>query len=384
MNAGRKGVIYLDHNATTPVDPAASKAMMPFIEGEFGNPSSPYPLGARAKASLETAREDVACLIGCEDHEITFTSGGSESNNAVLKGIIDFKRPEEFHLITSAVEHPAILNPASYLMGLGVRVTVLPVDALGRVDPSDIQSAIEPDTALISIMLANNETGTLQPVEEISKIARDHGIPTHTDAAQAVGKISVDVNVLGVDFLSIAGHKLYAPKGVGALYIREGRTLTPLIHGAGQEGGKRAGTENVILSVGLGAASRVARKGLNDHTRTMKTLRDHLQGLLFDGLDKPVLNGHPDERLPNTLNISVPGIAGSQILEGLPNLCASTGAACHDRSVKLSPVLSAMGVSKEVGMGALRLTVGKGNTEAEIEAAARMIIERVKTLERQR
>jgi cysteine desulfurase len=195
-----------------------------------------------------------------------------------------------------------------------------------------------------------------------------------------VGKIPVDVNALGVDFLSIAGHKLYAPKGVGALYMKEGRTLEPLIHGAGQEGGKRAGTENVILSVGFGEASRVAKKGLDDHSLTMRTLRDQLQSLLFDGLDKPVLNGHPDERLPNTLNISVPGIAGSQILEGLPNLCASTGAACHDRSVKLSPVLSAMGVSKEVGMGALRLTVGKGNTEAEIEAAARMIIKRVRAL----
>jgi cysteine desulfurase len=380
MNAGKKGVIYLDHNATTPVDPAASKAMMPFIEGEFGNPSSPYPLGERAKATLETARDNVACLIACAGHEITFTSGGSESNNAVLKGIIDFRGPETFHIITSAVEHPAILNPAFYLKGLGVRVTILPVDALGRVDPDDVQRAIKPDTALISIMLANNETGTLQPVKEISKIARNHSIPTHTDAAQAVGKIPVDVNALGVDFLSIAGHKLYGPKGVGALYMKEGRTLTPLIHGAGQEGGKRAGTENVILSVGLGEASRVAKKGLDDHILTMRTLRDRLQGLLFDGLDKPVLNGHPDERLPNTLNISVPGIAGSQILEGLPNLCASTGAACHDRSVKLSPVLSAMGVSKEVGMGALRLTVGKGNTEAEIEAAARMIIKRVRAL----
>lgn len=382
MTGRRKGFIYLDHNATTPLDPVVVKAMMPFIEGEFGNPSSPYSLGERAKASLEGAREDVARLIGCAGYEVTFTSGGSESNNAVLKGIIDFKRPEKFHIITSAVEHPAVLNPAHYLKGLGVRVTILPVDPLGRVDPGELEKAIGPDTVLISIMLANNETGTIQPVEEISKIARKHGVATHTDAAQAVGKIPVDVNALGVDFLSIAGHKLYAPKGVGALYMREGQTLTPLIHGAGQESGKRAGTENVILSVGLGAASLVARKGLKDHMLTMATLRDRLQGLLMDGLDKPVLNGHPDERLPNTLNISFPGIIGSQILEGLPNLCASTGAACHDRSVNLSPVLSAMDVSKEVGMGALRLTVGRYNTEEEIDEAARMIIDRVKELER--
>ena len=380
MVAGRKDVIYLDHNATTPLDPAVVKAMMSVMEGEFGNPSSPYALGARAKASLEKAREEVARLIGCAGQEVTFTSGGSESNNAVLKGIIDFTKPEKFHIITSQVEHPAILNPARYLMGLGVRVSILPVDALGRVDPDDVERAIEPDTALISIMLANNETGTLQPVGEISKIAREHDIPIHTDAAQAVGKIPVDVNALRVDFLSIAGHKLYAPKGVGALYIREGRTLAPLIHGAGQESGKRAGTENVILSVGLGAASRVARKGLKDHIQAMETLRDRLQALLLVGLDKPVLNGHPEERLPNTLNISIPGIAGSSILEGLPNLCASTGAACHDRSVELSPVLSAMGVSKEVGMGALRLSVGRGNSKDEIDAAARMIIERVKEL----
>lgn len=384
MKIGRKEVIYLDHNATTPLDPSALEAMMPFMEDEYGNPSSPYALGVRAKASIEAARKEVARLLGCEDQAITFMSGGSEANNAVLKGIIDFRRPEKFHIIVSAVEHPAILNPASFLRELGVRVSILPVDTFGRVDPGDVMGAIEPDTALISIMLANNETGTLQPISEISKIAKEHGIPTHTDAAQALGKIPVDVNELGVDFLSIAGHKLYAPKGVGVLYMMEGRTITPLIHGAGQEGGKRAGTENVILSVGLGVASRVAREGLDDHIQTMKTLRDRLQELLFEGLDEPVLNGHPVERLPNTLNVSVPGIAGSRILEGLPNLLASTGAACHDRSVKLSHVLSAMGVSPEVGMGALRLTLGRGNTMEEIETAARMIIARVRVIEKER
>jgi cysteine desulfurase len=382
MQTREKDVIYLDHNATTPLDPSVVKAMMPHLEGEFGNPSSPYSLGLRAKAAVDEARKEVALLIGCADHEIIFTSGGSESNNTVLKGVINFKKPKKFHIITSIIEHPAILNPAAFLKELGVRVSVLPVDSFGRVDPDDVRKAIAPDTILISIMLANNETGTLQPIEAISRIAREYGIPVHTDAAQAVGKIPVDVNALGVDFLSIAGHKLYAPKGVGALYMKEGRSLTPLIHGAGQEDGKRAGTENVILSVGLGAASKVTRIGLDHHINTMRTLRDRLQELLLAGLRRSVLNGHPLERLPNTLYISVSGIAGSQILEGLPNLLASTGAACHDRSVKLSHVLSAMGVSEKVGMGALRLTTGRENTMAEIESAARMIIERVRTLER--
>jgi cysteine desulfurase len=382
MKTGEKEVIYLDHNATTPLDPSAVKAMMPYLEGEFGNPSCSYSLGLRAKAAVDEARNEVALLIGCADHEITFTSGGSESNNAVLKGVIDFKNPGKFHIITSSVEHPAILNPALFLNELGVRVSVLPVDTFGRVDPDEVRKAITHDTTLISIMLANNETGTLQPIEEISRIAKEFGIPIHTDAAQAVGKIRINVNRLGVDFLSIAGHKLYAPKGVGALYMKKGRSLTPLIHGAGQEGGNRAGTENVILSVGLGAASKVARKGLDQNINTMRTLRDRLQELLVAGLTRSVLNGHPVERLPNTLNISVPGIAGAQILEGLPSLLASTGAACHDRSVKLSHVLSAMGVTEEVGMGALRLTTGRENTMIEIETAAQMIIERVRALEK--
>ncbi|UCF56654.1 MAG: cysteine desulfurase [Deltaproteobacteria bacterium] len=372
--------IYLDHNATTPVDPAAVKAMLPFMQEEFGNPSSPYPLGTRAKERLEQAREEVASLLGCASHEVIFTSGGSESNNMVLMGIVNFKHPENSHIIISAVEHPAILNPALFLMELGVKVTIFPVDRFGRVDPDEVRRAIKPNTSLISIMLANNETGTLQPVQEISKIAREHGVPFHTDAAQAVGKIPVDVNALGVDFLSVAGHKLYGPKGVGALFIRDGRNITPLIHGAGQEGGKRPGTENIILSVGLGVACQVARERLKEDMKNMKVLRDRLQELLFSGLDDLVLNGHPEERLPNTLNISVPGIEGGKILDGLPSILASTGAACHDRSVELSHVLSAMGVPPEVGMGTLRLTVGRTNDMEQIEEAARLIVNRVKKL----
>ena len=372
--------IYLDHNATTQVDRDAVKAMLPYLEDAFGNPSSGYALGVRAKEGLERAREDVAQLLGCQNHEIIFTSGGSESNNMVLKGVIEFKHPEKFHVITSAVEHPAILNPSLFLMELGVKVTILPVDPFCRVDPGAVKKAILPNTTLISIMMANNETGTLQPIKEISEIGREYGIPVHTDAAQAVGKIEVDVNALGVDFLTVAGHKLYAPKGIGALYIRDGRNLTPLIHGAGQEYGKRPGTENIILAAGLGAACRIARKRLKSDYQTMEALRNRLQTRLFEGLDDLVLNGHPEKRLPNTLHIAVPGIEGGLILEGVPKIMASTGAACHDRTVTLSHVLSAMGVPPETGMGALRFSVGRRNSIEQIEEAAQAIIKQVKRM----
>ncbi len=374
-------LIYLDHNATTPVDPDALKVMLPYLREEFGNPSSGYEIGLKAKQGVERARQEVASLLGCENDEVIFTSGGTESNNMVLKGLIDFKNPEKFHLITCSVEHPAILNPAVFLMELGVNVTILPVDRFGQVDPGQVHKAIVRDTGLISIMLANNETGTLQPIKEISNIAKEHGIPVHTDAAQAVGKIEVDVNELGVDFLSVAGHKVYGPKGVGALFIRNGRELTPLMHGAAQEAGKRAGTENIILGAGLGAACRIAQGRLKQDIENMKTLRDRLQDLLLGGLTGPVLNGHPHERLPNTLNISVPGLEGGKILEGLPAIMASTGAACHDRTVSLSHVLSAMAVPPEIGMGALRLTVGRSNTMDQIEEAAELIINQVKRLQ---
>lgn len=381
MRSQSHSFIYLDHNATTPVDPFAAKAMMPFMQEEFGNPSSPYPLGTRAKERLEQCRQEVGMLLGCKSHEVVFTSGGSESNNMVLKGIVDLRNPANFHIITSAVEHPAIINPLLFLEELGVDVTVLPVDAFGLVDPEEVGRAIKPHTSLISIMLANNETGTVQPIWEVSKLAREHGIPLHTDAAQAIGKIPVDVNELGVDFLSVAGHKLYAPKGVGALFIREDQKLTPLIHGAGQEGGKRPGTENLTLSVGLGVACQVARERLQEDMKNMTRMRDRLQEILFAGLEGLVLNGHPEERLPNTLNVSVPHIEGNKILDGLPTLYASTGAACHDRSVELSHVLAAMGVPPEVGMGALRLTVGRTNDMEQIEEAGRLIVKRVKQLQ---
>ncbi|MCP4669260.1 MAG: cysteine desulfurase, partial [Deltaproteobacteria bacterium] len=279
------------------------------------------------------------------------------------------RSPEKTHIITSAVEHPAILNPALFLMELGVQVTILPVDPLGRVDPDEVRKAVLKNTKLITIMLANNETGTLQPIEEISKIARELGILMHTDAAQAVGKLKLDMRELDVDFLSVAGHKLYAPKGIGALFIREGSDIAPFIHGAGQEGGRRPGTENVILAAGLGAACRIAGQRLDEDIKKTALLRDRLEALLMQDLEGLVINGHPEKRLPNTLNISVPGLEGGRILDGLPTVMASTGAACHDRAVKLSHVLTAMAVPPEIGMGALRLTLGRSNTMKQIEKA---------------
>ncbi|MFC1494051.1 cysteine desulfurase family protein [Thermodesulfobacteriota bacterium] len=375
MNTFDSQLIYLDHNATTPVDESAVKAMKLYMSGEFGNPSSVYRLGVRAKKAVENAREEVALLINCKSDELIFTSGGTESNNAVLKGVVDFKNLKGTHIISSAVEHPAVINPLLYLMELGVDTTFLPVDSWGMVNPDDVRGAIRPETILISVMLANNETGVLQPVKEISEIAKNRSILMHTDAAQAVGKIVVDVKELDVDFLSIAGHKLYAPKGVGALYIKKNTVLTPLIHGASQEYGLRAGTENVILTVGLGEACEIARKRMNDDLKKIKELRDMFQEMLFNNIDDLVLNGHPDKRLPNTLNVSIPGIDGGHLLENLDNIAASTGAACHDRDVTLSHVLSAMGVSPDVGMGTLRLTLGRHNDKKQIEAAAGQIIE---------
>ena len=254
------------------------------------------------------------------------------------------------------------------------------MDGSGLVDPDDVRKAIRPETTLVTLMLANNETGTLLPIKEISTVTREARVPFHTDAAQGVGKIPVSVEDLSVDFLTVAGHKLYGPKGIGALYMREGRSLTPLIHGGGQEGGRRSGTENTLLGVGLGAACRVARMGLSEEYQKMEKMRDRLQALLFARIEGLVLNGHPIQRLPNTLNISVPKLEGAKILEGLPNLAASTGAACHDRSVKLSHVLAAMSVPPEIGMGALRFTVGRSNSLEQIEEAAGLIVAQVRKM----
>ncbi|MEW6326412.1 MAG: cysteine desulfurase family protein [Thermodesulfobacteriota bacterium] len=375
-------MIYLDYNATTPVDREAAAAMLPFIEEKWGNPGSSHQIGQEARAAVEMARGQVAALLKCSTREVVFTSGGTESNNAVLKGVAHALRKKGKHIITSGIEHPSILQPAIFLMENGWEVTFLPVDSHGIVDPDDVRRALRKDTVLVSIMHANNETGTIQPVAEIGAVAREHGVYFHSDAAQSLGKVETYVEDMGVDFLTVAGHKVYAPKGIGVLYIREGSTLEPLLHGAGQEGGRRAGTENVILAVALGAACMVAARRLHDEADRQRGLRDQLFESIATEIPDAVLNSHKDKRLPNTLNIAFPGLSGGKILDGIPGLCASTGAACHDRSVTLSHVLAAMGVSREVGMGAIRLSVGRYTTEEEIHQAASWIVAAVKKVKK--
>jgi cysteine desulfurase len=366
--------IYLDYNATTPVDPAVAEAMQPFMLTHYGNPSSAHVYGRTAKEAVEHGRTQVAALLGCSPQEVIFTGGGSESNNTVLKGVACTYRHKGNHLITSAVEHPAIINPCQFLERQGVRVTYLPVDRTGMVDPDDVRRAITPQTILISIMHANNEVGTLQPITEISCIARQHGILMHTDAAQSVGKIPTLVDELGVDFLSVAGHKVYAPKGIGALYIRSGLALEPLIHGAGHEFGQRAGTENVIFDVALGKACEMAKADLSRYQREVRQLRDLLWQDLHKCLDdRIVLNGHPDQRLPNTLHVNFRGVIGAELLEKVPEIAASTGSACHAGEVTLSSVLKAMQVPPELGMGAVRLSLGRYTTREEIERAVELL-----------
>jgi cysteine desulfurase len=371
-------MLYLDYNATTPIAKEVAEAMTPFILEDFGNPSSAHPMGKKANEALEKARGQIAALLGCEGSEIIFTSGGTESNNMVLKSLAWTMRNKGRHIITTRIEHPAIINTALFLMETGLEVTFLPVDSYGQVDPDEVKKTIREDTILITVMHANNETGTIQPLSDISSIASEYEVPFHTDAAQAVGKIEAKVDDLGVDFLTIAGHKLYAPKGVGALYIRKGVEIEPFHHGGGQERGLRSGTENVILNVGLGKACELIQGTLSKEIPRIKTLRDRLYEDLVSAVPEAVLHGHPEQRLPNTLFISFPGMIGEEILSTIPELCASTGSACHDQSVSLSHVLAAMGVKQEVGMGAIRLSLGRPTTEDEVDQAARLLIHAVK------
>ena len=367
-------MIYLDHNATTPIAPEVAEAMKPYSGSQFGNPSSGYAMGHAAKKALEDARAQVAELLGCLSTEIVFTSGGTESNNMVIKGVAHSLSDKGRHIITTTIEHPAVTNPCLFLHSLGYKVTFVRVDATGLVDPLAVKDAIRPDTILISIMHANNETGTIEPIGEIGAIAKTAGVLFHTDAAQSAGKVPVQVSELNVDFLSLAGHKMYAPKGVGALFIKDGLKIEPFMHGAGQESGRRAGTENVMFAVALGKACALAQERMSQHAEHTRHLRDLLHDRLATGIPGLVLNGHPEARLPNTLNVSVPDVDGSKVLDAIPNICASTGAACHDRSVTISHVLAAMQTLEDVARGAIRLTLGRGNTEEEIYRAAEMII----------
>jgi cysteine desulfurase len=371
--------IYLDYNASTPIDPRVAAVMRPLLDGPYANASATHAGGRAARAVVEGARSQVAALLGSSPDEIVFTSGGSEANNLALKGAYFALRSRGDHIVSTTIEHPAIVEPARFLERLGARVTFVGVDRRGLVDPDDVRRAITPRTILVSVMHANNEVGTIEPVAQIARIAHEHGVLMHTDAAQSVGKIPTRVDDLGVDMLSIAGHKLYAPKGVGALYVRRGVRLEPLIHGAGHESGRRAGTESALLAAALGAACDIATDLAP--MAEVRRLRDLFWELLCTSLgERVVLNGHPDERLPNTLNVSVVGQVGSDILAALDGVAASTGAACHAGSVDLSPVLRAMGVQPGVGMGALRFSLGRGTTEAEVREVAERLTRVVETL----
>ena len=358
--------IYLDYNASTPLAPEVVEAMTPLLTEFYGNPSALHWAGEPVKKWLHKAREQVAELISCSPGEIIFTSGGSEANNLALKGYFFKNRTKGNHIITSKIEHPAIVNPCKFLEQIGARVTYVGVDRYGRVSPEEIEKAITKETMLITIMHSNNEVGTLQPIKEIGDIANRHGIAFHTDASQSVGKVAVNVKDLKVDLLTIAGHKLYAPKGIGALYIREGVQLEPLIHGAGHEFGLRAGTENTLLAVGLGKACEIAAEQIAN--KNIKELTDYFWRQIKNEFgEQVVLNGHPEMRLPNTLNVSFVNKVGQELLSAIPNLAASTGSACHAGSIELSPVLKEMEVPEEVGMGAIRFSLGRKTTKDEID-----------------
>jgi cysteine desulfurase len=376
--------IYLDYNATTPVDPAVREALLPYLEEHFGNPSSAHEYGQTAHRAVDAARRQVADLIGASPEEIVFTASGSEASNLAIKGVLwrmlfGTNKQAGMQIVTSAIEHPATLRPCQFLGQLGCRIEVLPVNRHGVVDLDALKQTLKRPTALVTIMHSNNEVGTLQPIAEIARLAHELGALVHCDAAQSLGKVSVNVTNLGVDLLTIAGHKLYAPKGVGALYVRRGIELEPVIHGAGHESGRRAGTENVPYLVGLGDAARIAQDALPKETERLRTQRDRLWKHLQDALGtRVVLNGHPQDRLPNTLNVSFRGWIGCDLLEQTPGVAASTGSACHEGLVKTSPVLQAMGTEPEIAQGAVRLSVGRHTTDDEVNHAAELLIATVK------
>lgn len=375
------GSIYLDYNATTPVDPAVAEAMWPYLTHHFGNPSSSHAYGQLAHTAMVQARQQVSDLLECTPEELIFTGGGSESDNLAIRGIALALRTRGKHIVTQITEHPAVLKTCRALERLhGFEVTYLPVDSTGLVEPATLAAAMHDDTILVTIMHANNETGTLQPLPELAEIAHRKGALLHSDAAQSVGKIPVHPHALGADLLTIAGHKLYAPKGVGALYVRHDllEVLEPLIYGGGQESGRRAGTENVANMVALGKACQLAAEQLPESQRRLKRLRDRLHALLAQALPGRVyLNGHPAERLPNTLNVSIDGIMGEELLARIAGLASSTGSACHEGSTEPSPVLIAMGLQRPRALAALRLTAGRWTDEQQIEQAAHMLTQHI-------
>jgi cysteine desulfurase len=372
--------IYLDYNATTPIHPEVADAMIPYLREHFGNPSSSHVYGVATRKAVETARASVAAMLKCPIDRVIFTSGGSEANNFAIKGYALAHRDKGNHIITSQIEHPAVLEVCRYLESLGFEVTYLPVDKYALVSLSDFRDAIRPSTILATIMQANNEVGTIQPITEMAAIAHEHGIVMHTDSAQAVGKIPVDIPTLGVDLLSVAGHKFYGPKGIGALYIGPGINLQKLVHGASHEQNLRAGTENVLEIVGLGKACQLVIRDLEHSFQHTRTLRDKLESALTEGLPSCRVNGYPEKRLPNTLSVSFPGIEANTIMSELQEVACSPGAACHSDKVIMSHVLEAMGIPVEYAMGTIRFSTGSMTTEDEIDKAAAAIIKTIKRL----
>ena len=373
--------IYLDYNATTPIDPEVAEAMSPYIFERFGNPSSSHWYGLQTKKAVEKARDQVANLLHCNPDEVVFTGGGSESNNYAIKGAAFANRRKGNHLITSSIEHPAVIEVCKYLAEKDFQATYLPVDHFAQVDPRTVEKSITSRTVLISIMHANNEVGTIQPIAEIATIAKDHGIVFHTDAAQSVGKIPTRVDHLGVDLLTIAGHKLYGPKGIGALYIRRGTRLEKLIHGADHEQGRRAGTENVLEIVGLGKACEIAKRDLNKNMAHLQKTRDLLYQELQAEWAELKLNGHPENRLPNTLSVSFRNIEANKLLAEIDSVAVSAGAACHSHSVKVSPVLQAMQVELKYAMGTVRFSTGKMTTAEEVKETAAIFVKTTRRLQ---
>ncbi len=376
--------LYLDYNATTPLDPEVAKTMLPYLSEHFGNPSSAHWFGAQTKQAIEKARGQIAQLLDCATDEVIFTSGGSEANNYAIKGYAWANRERGNHIIASTIEHPAVLEVLEYLKRHGFTYTLLPVDEYGRIAPRDFQAALTPQTILASFMHANNEVGTLQPIAEMAAIARQARVALHCDAAQSVGKVPVRVSELHVDMLAIAGHKLYAPKGIGVLYVRRGIQLEKLIHGAGHEQNRRAGTENVLEIVGLGQACAIAARELEANMQHMRALRERLRLGLQQNISELKFNGHPEQSLPNTLSVSFRGLSATALMAELRDVLAvSPGAACHAEAVTISHVLAAMNVPREYALGTLRLSLGKRTTTEEIDRAVAILAATVQKLRRE-
>lgn len=371
--------IYLDHNATTPLLSEALDAMLPYLRGRFGNPSSQHAYGRAAREAVEHARLQVAAFLGAARDEIVFTGGGTESNNLALRGAVE-ANPGRAHLVTSNVEHPAITNVCAYLEKHGARVTRVPVGPSGRVAAEGVIGAFAEDTLLVTVMHANNETGVLQPIAEIGRAARERGILVHTDAAQSAGKVAVRVDELSVDLLTLAAHKVYGPKGIGALYIRKGTRVAPFAIGAGHERGMRPGTENVASIVGFGAACAAAARDLDWLEELLAMMRDRLWNKLRALVPGIALNGDPEGRVPSTLNVRFPGVAGPALLAATPDVAASTGAACHDGSDVASAGILALGVPPAEAIGSVRLSLGRSTTDADIDRAAEALAASWRTL----